>query len=314
MAGDVNQEFSDVIGRNRRNPPQNSYMRIAELSTRSGVPKTTIHYYLQAGLLHAPVKTGRTMAYYDASHLDRLKIIRRVKTETGVSALSLKEALGRTELKLPAPSDKPAPDPEGVAEDLKIQGRRKLIEAALQVFSQRGFRQASVKAIAKTAGVSTGAFYHYFPDKRGLFVELVKKIFSDLRRAADAETALEHDHVKKMVTRARLFFRFFENFGEILFQVGSVRADDPGLMAELDRGYSELLSPVVDQVVAESAKGTLRKMEPELLAYSLIGMVMSLSARKDYDRKFSEEQIIQFLMDFCLHGALAGPNKPRPPA
>ena len=56
-------------------------MRIKELVERSGLPRTTIHFYLRHGLLHPPVKTGRTMAYYDKSHLDRLRKIQSLKKD-----------------------------------------------------------------------------------------------------------------------------------------------------------------------------------------------------------------------------------------
>ena len=54
-------------------------MRIKELVKKSGVPRTTIHFYLRHGLLPPPHKTGRTMAYYDDYHLHRLQTIEKLK-------------------------------------------------------------------------------------------------------------------------------------------------------------------------------------------------------------------------------------------
>jgi DNA-binding transcriptional MerR regulator len=54
---------------------------MAELSSRSGVPRETIHFYLREGLLPRPRKGGRTVAYYGEEHLDRLRIIRRLREE-----------------------------------------------------------------------------------------------------------------------------------------------------------------------------------------------------------------------------------------
>src|SRR5690349_21004909 len=56
-------------------------MRMAELSARSGVARETIHFYLREGLLPRPRKGGRTVAYYDEAHLDRLRLIRRLREE-----------------------------------------------------------------------------------------------------------------------------------------------------------------------------------------------------------------------------------------
>jgi DNA-binding transcriptional MerR regulator/tetratricopeptide (TPR) repeat protein len=56
-------------------------MRMAELAARSGVPRETIHFYLREGLLPRPRKAGQTVAYYDEGHLERLRLVRRLREE-----------------------------------------------------------------------------------------------------------------------------------------------------------------------------------------------------------------------------------------
>jgi len=48
-----------------------------------------------------------------------------------------------------------------------------LLRAAARGFAERGFDGAQAPAIAKAAGVSTGAFYRYFEDKRHAFLEMI---------------------------------------------------------------------------------------------------------------------------------------------
>ncbi len=54
---------------------------MAELARRSGVSRETIHFYLREGLLPRPEKGGMTVAYYGEEHLERLRIIRRLREE-----------------------------------------------------------------------------------------------------------------------------------------------------------------------------------------------------------------------------------------
>ena len=49
-------------------------------------------------------------------------------------------------------------------------------EAALTEFLDKGFLGASLRQIVKNAGVTTGAFYGYFPNKEALFAEGTTKI------------------------------------------------------------------------------------------------------------------------------------------
>jgi AcrR family transcriptional regulator len=50
-----------------------------------------------------------------------------------------------------------------------------LLAAASRVFGRRGFEAAQTPEIAAEAGVSTGAFYRYFADKRAIFLEVAKQ-------------------------------------------------------------------------------------------------------------------------------------------
>ena len=55
-------------------------LKIGQLAAESGVPVGTIKFYLREGLLPPPtVKTSRTMAYYDRSFLDRIRVIKRLQ-------------------------------------------------------------------------------------------------------------------------------------------------------------------------------------------------------------------------------------------
>ncbi|NWG18991.1 MAG: TetR/AcrR family transcriptional regulator [Chloroflexi bacterium] len=54
--------------------------------------------------------------------------------------------------------------------------RRQIMEAALKVFSTRGFQGATNKDIAEAAGgISPGLIYHYFKDKQDLFFSLLRE-------------------------------------------------------------------------------------------------------------------------------------------
>lgn len=60
-----------------------------ELEAASGVPRSTIHYYLKAGILPEPEKTARNAAIYDERHLRRLQAIDYLKRQRGALPLGL---------------------------------------------------------------------------------------------------------------------------------------------------------------------------------------------------------------------------------
>lgn len=63
-------------------PPADSKpgLRMKELVALSGLPKSTLLYYLELGLLPAPIKTSPNMAYYPPQCLERLTLIKELQT------------------------------------------------------------------------------------------------------------------------------------------------------------------------------------------------------------------------------------------
>jgi len=60
----------------------------------------------------------------------------------------------------------------------QLQTRERLLDAALEVFSRRGYYAASVDEIAAEAGFSKGAVYSNFSSKEDLFLALIDRRFA----------------------------------------------------------------------------------------------------------------------------------------
>lgn len=56
-----------------------------------------------------------------------------------------------------------------------IETKEKIEQAAIDLFSTKGFHRTNAKQIADTAGVSVGSFYAYFENKKTLFMEIFRK-------------------------------------------------------------------------------------------------------------------------------------------
>jgi AcrR family transcriptional regulator len=56
-----------------------------------------------------------------------------------------------------------------------IETRAKIVQAAQDLFSKTGYESSSVSDICDRAGISKGAFYHHFPSKQAVFMELLSE-------------------------------------------------------------------------------------------------------------------------------------------
>ncbi len=58
--------------------------------------------------------------------------------------------------------------------DQSSKTRQKILDAGMEEFQEKGFRDASLRQIVRNASVTTGAFYGYFSSKEALFTSIVE--------------------------------------------------------------------------------------------------------------------------------------------
>lgn len=74
-------------------------------------------------------------------------------------------------------------------EERRAETRRALLDAGAALFAERGIGGASVDAIAKAAGRTSGALYDHFGSKEGLLFALLESWVGDAAVAIAAEQA-----------------------------------------------------------------------------------------------------------------------------
>jgi len=281
---------------------EQKYMKIGELARQSGVPKSTIHYYLREGLLHPPNKTARTVAYFDSSHLDRLAAIKRLRKDLRMPIAFLKEELEISKV-LPTKSFNEKTKSKVVHEP-KDSRKLEIIKAAIKVFSQKGYHRAKVSDITQKAGISIGTFYMHFQNKNDLFIEVVEEVFRHIVGDAARHIKGEENLGKRLVIRGRTFFENYTRYVEILNQLrAEIASDEQWPQEKLNRMYKALTGPVIKEAREGIARGEIRAgVDPELLAFALTGLIEVLSFRISLDNKYTIEDAIRFIGDFLING------------
>jgi AcrR family transcriptional regulator len=64
---------------------------------------------------------------------------------------------------------------------LKQEIKQKIIDAAIKEFSARNYSSASMRTIAKAAGISVSNTYNYYKSKDELFVSIIEPVFARLK-------------------------------------------------------------------------------------------------------------------------------------
>lgn len=280
------------------------FMRIGELEKKAGLPKTTIHFYVRNGLLHPPVKTGRTMAYYDQSHLKRLQNIQKIKLEGRVPLSFLMERIEKLEQRDTEFNEIESPVKQiATTTKAKDRKRQEIVKAAIRIFSEKGYHKVKIRDITGSIGISTGTFYIYFKDKRELFVDVVDDVIRAIIGDAAEAIKQEEDIERRMAIRGRVFYNNYSKYNEILNQLrAEMVGEDKWPHEKIKKAYHALTQPVIRDIQKGIETGIFRKVDPDLTAYTLTGIIEIMCLRTMIGSKYSYEQIEPFVLDFITNG------------
>ena len=279
-------------------------LKIGELERLSGVPRYTIHSYVRNGLLEKPVKTGKTMAYYNESHLERLKKIQEFKGSSRLPLSFLKKALSEgAEVTQDNSGRNRTQQTSEPRAEIREGRKRQIREAALKVFLQKGFQQARIQDITAKAGVSTGTFYIYYKTKRELFLDVVDEMTASTVKALNDGVKDDSDMLKSAIASTQRYMDNYPFFAGIINQFrGMMASGEPSAKRKFVDLYDKLASPIADQVRNAIKKGLMRDIDPELTASAIMGVVEFLSFRLTYDDTRTSGEAISFILDLFLNG------------
>jgi len=283
-------------------------IKIGELEKLSGMPRSTIHYYIREGILHPPHKTSRTMAYYDESHLNRLQAIHKMKSDyqkmkNGLRVpRALLEQRGHESNSHDRNGDNRAWEKDPVSTGSQIR-KQEIIEAAIQLFSQKGYHHTNVRDITQALGISKGTFYLYYSSKRDLFIEVVDDVIRNIIGEVAGAIRQESNLIKRTILRGKVFHANYTKYNEILNQLrAEMASEDPWAQKKVKKVYRALTEPLIREAREAIKRGAIRQVDPDLLAYTLIGITEIMALRSTLDNKYDFDQILTFMFDLLKNG------------
>ncbi|MHC3775070.1 TetR/AcrR family transcriptional regulator [Pantoea agglomerans] len=87
------------------------------------------------------------------------------------------------------------------------ENRAKLIAAARTAFAEKGFAAASMDELTASVGLTRGALYHNFGDKKGLLAAVVAQVDGEMAQQAKAAASGVSDAWEKLVAEGIAYIR-----------------------------------------------------------------------------------------------------------
>jgi AcrR family transcriptional regulator len=303
-------------------------MKVSELSRETGIATSAIHYYLQLGILHRPNKVGLNLHLYDETHLTRLRQIRELKEEKGLSPAEIRRFLEKSELRARSrsvtdtkveglhPLETSIRGGEESRERDERENREKILDMAIKLFSEKGYENTKVSDITEALRMGKGTFYVYFKNKRELFMECIDRLaVTMVPRDAWDEIRSEQDFRRKNRKRGMAFLEAFPGYRGILNMVrGAIGGSDPLLAQKAIEAFRVLSRPMLkDLRTAISDDGVRIKHDEAFIAYMLLVLAESFGYWQMIDPRYSVEEGIEIIGDILENGLIhTSPFRHRP--
>jgi AcrR family transcriptional regulator len=186
--------------------------------------------------------------------------------------------------------------------------RQRILDSAIQCFSESGYDKTAVAKICQTAGISKGAFYHHFSSKQALFLELLNHWLKGLDVQIQNACAEASDVPNALAQIASMVRQVFEaGHGKLpmfLAFLNQAALDEAVWSATIShyRRYQEIFEEIIRTGIEE---GSLAQQDPAIAARTLVSLGVGLVLQGTLDSDITDwgmvtERSIQLLLKGLL--------------
>ncbi|NWF56632.1 MAG: TetR/AcrR family transcriptional regulator [Syntrophaceae bacterium] len=164
---------------------------------------------------------------------------------------------------------------KGREEPENDSARRRLLAAATDLFTQRGYAATTVREIVDAAGVTKPVLYYYFGSKEGIYLELMKAAFAGLDELIAARAGKQGSAAEKLLRLCdETYTLFMENIklARVMYSIyygphqGAPFFDFDSYHLKFQQALRELVKEGI-------RRGEFRKGNPEDMTWAVLGAI-----------------------------------------
>ncbi len=152
--------------------------------------------------------------------------------------------------------------------------KKLIVQAAMQVFSQKGVAKAKMIDIAKAAGIGKGTIYEYFRSKEEIFNEAFNAMFSDMDTMLNDVLQDTEDPMQKLILIIGITLDYHEKdggeFAGVMmdFWAEGIRTKNEEVLNTINlKQIYEQYRTMISQIVREGIeKGIFKAVDPTAFA------------------------------------------------
>ncbi|OIX98759.1 MULTISPECIES: TetR/AcrR family transcriptional regulator [Pantoea] len=153
------------------------------------------------------------------------------------------------------------------------ENRKKLIAAARKAFAEKGFAAASMDDLTASVGLTRGALYHNFGDKKGLLAAVVTQIDSEMAQRAKREAVYSDNDQQTLLAEGIAYIRMAldEEVRRIVLLDGPAFLGDPAKWPSQNNCLSATRESITDLI----ERRVIKPVDADAAAWLLNGAALN---------------------------------------
>ncbi len=182
--------------------------------------------------------------------------------------------------------------------------KRKILDAATLLFNENGYHKTSIQDICEKAGVSKGAFFHHFPTKELLFLEILNEFLEKLDIRIKEIEKKSKNVLQAMIDMTKILEEIFiisENKLTIFLEFVKQAEKNDDIMKSLSKQFEKFEKYIENLIENGKREGSIKKeinskFFSSLIVSLSIGMILRKSLFK-YDKKALSKELFNFIFN-----------------
>ncbi len=181
-----------------------------------------------------------------------------------------------------------------------------ILEAATELFAEKGFAGVTVEEIAHRAGIAKGTVYLYYASKDEVFRAAFSRSVDELRQRTAAAMAAAPTAADKIRAFVGTKLRYLEEnravFSMYFSEVHPVPGHSPLVQREIAASARVQLQALAAELLRGMDGGELRRTDPDAAARAVFDLTASVVRRRAREGGGPVEDDVAFVFDLLWQG------------
>ncbi|MGH7395294.1 MAG: TetR/AcrR family transcriptional regulator, partial [Candidatus Methylomirabilales bacterium] len=192
-------------------------------------------------------------------------------------------------------------------QDLIARRHEQICDAALKLFTRKGFHNTTVREIAEAAGLGIGTLYAYIKTKEDILYLIYDRIFTQFRERMLTAVQGIDDPTAQLQVALETTLRIYHEYQDLvllLYQESHVLGKTARQsLFEVDRSYVAFFRTILERGQQE---GQFRPQDADLLAIAIVFLCAVQALKRWNLRGYRPEEVAEQIMDLIFRGIVTG--------